>query len=471
MRPVRVLAAVLVLLAGSIAVAASVAGWSEGTPARNTKNVLQGLEEPVEIDLPAAVAERIDTPTLVVYFSPTCPHCQHAQPELNQVAERLGDKAQVLGVASSRSTQTALDSYRDTYKVRYPLILDEGARVARAIGARSTPSVIYLEPGKRKKVMARDAWYPFRPGQGSLLVMRALGTPFAGFDEGRYHGSNTCAACHVDEAASWMLTHHSVAWDTLLARDAHTRQECVGCHVTGKDTPTGWSADDPARSHLVDVGCESCHGPGGPHDGVPSDASAACAACHDAEHSIAFSVAKGLPHIDHYTSAHLDDDAFTEQLRALHSGERERPLLAFAEGPHVGSAACKECHASEHAWWSSDAHGTAMSSLQGKEHQGAPAAESVECVRCHASPTTHGGPEPTELAGFATAEGGVGCESCHGPGAAHVKAGGGTDNIEGLGEDCPVCVIEALCTGCHTKEWDPGWDLDARLGAIKHQGE
>jgi len=110
-----------------------------------------------------------------------------------------------------------------------------------------------------------------------------------------------------------------------------------------------------------------------------------------------------------------------------------------------------------------------MASLQGKEHEGVAASEAVECVKCHASPKVHGGPVAQELSAFAVDEGGVGCESCHGPGGKHVAAGGGTDNIEGLGEDCPVCVLEALCTSCHTSEWDPGWALETRLEAVKHR--
>lgn len=469
MRASHLLAVATLLLAATFAVAASVSGWSQGTPARNTAAVLQGLPEAVQLDLPKDLAGRIQGPTLLVYFSPTCPHCQHAQPELNEVARRLRGKAAVIGVASSRASQGQLDRYRDTYKVAYPLILDEDASIVRAIGARSTPSVLFVDRAGKRKIEARDAWYPFRQGQGGLLVMRALGgQAFAGFEPGRYHGNATCAACHTEEAGSWMLSLHSVAWDTLVEHDADKKGECVGCHVTGMDTPGGWSPDDPATAHLVDVGCESCHGPGGPHDGQPTQATATCEGCHDDKHSIAFSVAKGMPHIDHFTSAHLDDDAFTERLRKLHTGERDKPLLAFAEGPHVGSATCESCHADEHAWWSNDAHARAMASLDGKTHDGRPAAEQVACVRCHASPRTHGGTAPTTLDGFVTAEG-VGCESCHGSGQVHVQAGGGTDNIEGLGEDCPVCVLEALCTSCHTKEWDPGWDLDKRLGQVKHR--
>ena len=92
-------------------------------------------------------------------------------------------------------------------------------------------------------------------------------------------------------------------------------------------------------------------------------------------------------------------------------------------------------------------------------------AAKVECVRCHASPTASG-PEPTELAGFRVDDG-VGCESCHGPGEQHVAAPT-AQNIIGLGESCPECVIEEICTSCHTPKWDPGWDLKKRLKAVGH---
>ncbi len=147
----------------------------------------------------------------------------------------------------------------------------------------------------------------------------------------------------------------------------------------------------------------------------------------------------------------------------LYNGEVPRDLLAFAAGKNVGAEACKSCHENEYAWWKASKHHTSMSVLAEADE---PKDTDPTCVRCHAS-ATESGPPPTTMAGFRV-EDGVGCESCHGPGEAHVAAEGGTDNIEGLGEDCPVCVIEAVCTGCHTKEWDPGWELDFDLPRVKH---
>jgi hypothetical protein len=260
-----------------------------------------------------------------------------------------------------------------------------------------------------------------------------------------------------------MLTHHSVAWETLLAKDADRRDECNGCHVTGKGNG-GWEHE---RSALVDVGCESCHGPGGPHDGRSDDPRASCVVCHDKKHSIAFTVEKGIPHLDHFRSAGMSEAAFLEAFRSLHTGQKERPLLAFQEGPHVGTQTCVGCHPTEHAWWKQDKHANAMASLSGLTPEGRPARDEAACVRCHASPKTHGIAQQVAISSFVPAEG-VGCESCHGPGGAHVAAGGGKDNIEGLGDDCPVCVLEALCTSCHTAIWDPGWNLDLRLNQIRH---
>ena len=124
--------------------------------------------------------------------------------------------------------------------------------------------------------------------------------------------------------------------------------------------------------------------------------------------------------------------------------------LADAEG-YLGNDVC-----------GASAHGQAMATLaKTEEHQ------EVGCVRCHATPTVSG-PIPTELGKFRVNEG-VGCESCHGPGGDHVEAEGGTDNIVGLGDSCPVCVIEAVCTSCHTATHDKDWDLQRDLARISHK--
>lgn len=454
----RILVA-LVLVLCSVAAAADrdARGWLPGTPAARTADVLARLA-PVPVDLPPHVAAAVTGPTLIFYFAPECSHCQDAIPEVSALSVTLQGQLAVLGVSSGGSTVDAMDAFKLAYEVPFPLVYDTERAFARALGARSTPTVVVVAPSDDGFVVT-DAYMPWFRGASTVLQMRlAPKQPFAAFSPGVFQGEQVCAQCHADESRSLLLTHHSLAYRTLYTRDRAQDLQCVGCHVTGLDSPTGFQVGDHA-SPFVNVTCESCHSAGGPHDGEVVDPRETCVGCHDAEHSIAFTVEKGLPHLDHYLANHLDDAALRTRWEALSGGLAPRPLLAFPEGENVGSQACRSCHGAEYKSWKKSPHRKAMASLDHGDDT------RVECVRCHTSPVASG-PEPESLAGFQLDEG-VGCESCHGPGQAHV-ADPRAETILGLGESCAECVIEEVCTTCHTASWDPGWDLHPRLSASRH---
>jgi hypothetical protein len=456
----------LLLLAGALAASAALAaspdprGWSAGTIAARTVEVVTPVPDPPELPFPKAVTEAVKGPTLLFYFSPSCPHCRHVAAEVQALHQRLQKQGlgSVLGIASGSSDPAALLEFKATYGVTFPVLTDNDRSIMTAMAVQSTPSAMLVERVDKGKLRARDVWYPYLPGWDGLVEGRLRGDIWTMFQPGEYLGNNACAVCHTQEQASWRLSHHSVAWRTLVRGQHESDSACTGCHVTGAGQPTGW--DGNPDSALVDVGCEACHGPGGPHDGARLDAKTACAQCHDDKHSIAFSVEKGLPLIDHFQSNAMTPGEVEARMRALYAGEAPRDLLAFPAGDNVGSGKCLACHAVEHAWWSSSAHANGMASLRAKGR------DDPACVRCHATAKL-AGPAPTTLEGFDVL-GGVGCESCHGPGETHVAAGGGTSNIQGLGDSCPVCVIEAVCTSCHTPTWSPDWNLDRALEAIRH---
>ncbi len=436
-------------------------GWQTGTTAANTAKVLGPVSEtPIELALPASLAKRITSPTLLFYFSPSCPHCVSVAPEVGALAKRLAGKITVIGVAAGGTSTPAIVSYfKSTHGWDFEVLRDEDRAIGAAMGAQSTPSALLVER-VGSKLIAKDIWYPYSAGTDVLVEMRASpGDPFAPFRERTYVGPRACAACHVQEEESWLVSHHSIAWGTLVRGGHDTDAACVNCHVTGAGQPGGWTPDGPDA--LVDVGCEACHGPGGPHDGTRTEPRTTCEGCHDKKHSIHFSYEKGLPLLDHFRTQGLDIETLRAERRALMQGEGPRALLAFDGGERVGAAACASCHAEAHTQWGGTKHPHAMNSLVPKGAQDDPA-----CVACHATARTSG-PRPTTLEGYRTDEG-VGCESCHGPGGAHVAAKGGTDNIVGLGASCPVCVIEAVCTSCHTATWDPDWDLDRDLPRVGH---
>jgi hypothetical protein len=447
-------------------------GWSKGVPAAGVQQAL-AAHAVVPVDLPAALARDITQRTALFYFSPTCPHCTAAMPEINALA-KTDTGLKWIGVASGSSTEEQLLAFEATYQPAFELVIDTDRSFAAALGARSTPSLYIARPLRPEedtsglppaqgfgRVGIDEAYAPYGRGAGGVLLLRSdPSNPFKHFDGG-YQGETTCGVCHSEERLSMAITHHQAALWTLYRRERHTEEPCVKCHVTGMGAPGGFVMGDLGHP-MAGVQCEACHGPGGPHDGQRQDAKTSCVGCHDKEHSVAFSVEKGLPHIDHFKANHMSEAELHAALAAIEEGSAAKPLLAFPEGPTVGAASCKSCHKKQHKWAQRDPHGAAMGRLSAGED-----AQRVECVRCHATPKAVGIGAPRSSAADFRVDEGVGCESCHGPGAAHAAAPT-KDNIVGLGDSCPECVIEAICTSCHDQTWDPKWELKARMAAIPH---
>ncbi len=120
----------------------------------------------------------------------------------------------------------------------------------------------------------------------------------------RYVGTQTCAACHPGAAGAWSASKHAHALATLREHQASANPACLSCHVTGFGHPGGWAG--AATSHLADVGCESCHGPGSDHVAAPAagfgDLAAgpeSCVACHTHDNSPDFRFESYWPRIAH----------------------------------------------------------------------------------------------------------------------------------------------------------------------------
>jgi len=148
--------------------------------------------------------------------------------------------------------------------------------------------------------------------------------------QGEFVGSEKCAACHEESYRVWKRSGHSRAWETLVRLDPPRNfdPECISCHVTGWH-PTRYFPylsgflSEQKTPHLINVGCESCHGPGGEHvaaemgsdlerqrraaeamivtkEQAESSEAHSCRNCHDLDNSPDFDFSTYWPLVEHY---------------------------------------------------------------------------------------------------------------------------------------------------------------------------
>lgn len=413
--------------------------------------------------------------TVIFYFLPTCPHCQAAAPRIAELARTLQKQIQFIGVSSGSARLSQTRDFKARFQLPFLVVQDSGGTFGERNNLRSYPAFILTDGSPTPPLTFASA----PPGLEKMLevaILRFIGTdPMSVLREDRFYGAAVCSTCHIEEYRSWSLNHHSVAIRGLVRTKKDADPECVGCHVVGYGQAVGFK-DLERTPELADVGCEACHGMAGGHslrqarmpsvlEGSPVERyQGVCLGCHDTTHALAFDTAKGLPLVGHHQDRTISEVDWLVKRTALLRGETDRPLLTFPPGKSQGAQSCKSCHKAIYDGWLSGPHTGARITLEKKSK-----AKDINCIRCHATPKED--QEKGTLEAFLP--GGVQCESCHGPGEAHVKSGGGKGNIVALTDSCPTCVLEALCTSCHTGKQDSDFDLDRALEATKqtHTGK
>ena len=125
-----------------------------------------------------------------------------------------------------------------------------------------------------------------------------------------------------------------------------------------------------------------------------------------------------------------------------------------AAGPaYAGTKACGSCHSKALEIWNRSRHAAALRSLD-KVGQ----AKDPECVPCHVVGLS-------EKSGFVSREktpqlASVGCEGCHGPGAAHAQQPSVVRLRKADGD---------TCLRCHKPEHSPGFDFPKFWKSIAHK--
>jgi 2',3'-cyclic-nucleotide 2'-phosphodiesterase (5'-nucleotidase family) len=154
------------------------------------------------------------------------------------------------------------------------------------------------------------------------------------------------------------------------------------------------------------------------------------------------------------------DDAATRALmgRYVTRVDREEllkrvPRLPAPDGRRfAGTTTCQSCHEGAHSVWERSAHAEAFQTLVVAGHANDP-----DCVGCHVVGlnTAGGFRSPTETPHLKN----VGCESCHGGGAAHAQA----PTVQKMPR-----TAAAACSQCHVPEHSPTFDYRQFWDKIRH---
>jgi len=158
-------------------------------------------------------------------------------------------------------------------------------------------------------------------------------------------------------------------------------------------------------------------------------------------------------------------------------GRPDRPAVAEEGGAaeFTGPGACRKCHFKHQKSWKDTKHAKALDILKAGERAEAKTAANLDpqkdytkdaaCLACHTTGYGQPGGFPELKDAWDEAEtkrakehGGVGCESCHGPGSLYgpYKADNEQykrEEIAKLGMKVPVTAES--CTGCHKAEGNP----------------
>lgn len=153
----------------------------------------------------------------------------------------------------------------------------------------------------------------------------------------------------------------------------------------------------------------------------------------------------------------------------------ERKVSSAGENPYVGPQTCKECHEEAYAVWASSKHAHTLKLLENRGQQ-----DDERCLKCHLTDWIKPTYYSTEWT-FDKFAPELGCETCHGPGSAHVRIidyalqGSLKSHWEIILTEEPnlflrdlMAEAKTVCAQCHDKANSPDFDFIEYWSMIEH---
>jgi hypothetical protein len=185
----------------------------------------------------------------------------------NTLIITIGHKGRYVGVVGAWKTAKGVD-------LKYQLVAMDPEFETKKGKEKDNPVMALMEKYAEE---VRDGNYLARYPRGNHEVQIE-------HKGAAYVGSERCGDCHPHAFKIWQESRHAQAFQTLVnAQNPRLRQfdgECVVCHTVGFKYHTGYfnppreSPPKQVEKHnrkLLNVGCESCHGPGSEHVNNPNN--------------------------------------------------------------------------------------------------------------------------------------------------------------------------------------------------------
>jgi len=168
-----------------------------------------------------------------------------------------------------------------------------GLQITESPAYKGKPRLSFLTIKVKEELKEDASLVQLYKGYQQMVGERKLLEKYQRFvlpDNLEYSGSESCKACHHGyEYEKWSQQAHAHAYATLERVGSQLDPECVTCHVVGMEYQSGFVSEQKS-SHMKNVGCENCHGPGSEHirtagDTALTEPKSGCIDCHTPEHS------------------------------------------------------------------------------------------------------------------------------------------------------------------------------------------
>ncbi len=229
--------------------------------------------------------ELLGQAVLIVFFEPGCPKCTAKLPTFEKIRKTFeAEGVTFIGMSSSGG---GIAGIAKNHGYDWVWATNSAGMRPKLEAHKAFEAFLFDRTGKiayRFPIDERNWKLHLEIGLGAVLG-RALDLSDM---NPAFVGSGVCGMCHPKEMAQWESSPHSGSYQALMSARKNNTKECNSCHVTGEQGLKTRSMQSTSKD-LQEVGCEECHGPGGPHRTKPyaqaslySTKEESCKRCHDA---------------------------------------------------------------------------------------------------------------------------------------------------------------------------------------------